>query len=265
MTSEHERPIDPSVTAEPEMKPGLDSSTDDERAASRRRFLGRGAVAGLFLAGAGSAQAAKKIRRAPANSGSSGGGSDVGVSADRVRYNQGLPDLYPGWNKVNFNQIRVDEEAHVAFLVSALGSSARPRPTFQGLEQATLLQFVETSFVLENTGVAAYGGAAPLIYEKAYLSAAASILTIEARHSGYLGVLLNRTPDLFSKSFDNPPGLDVIVGNAAPFIANLNGGPALSFSTTPSDENDIAILNFALALEYLEEEFYEINYKKFYG
>ena len=237
---------------------------DQEARGSRRGFLTKTAAAALIVSGTGVAHAANRNSRrrsAPV------GARDGGVSADRARRpirSMGLPDLYPDWNKVNFHQILTDENAHVAFLVTALGSSARPKPTFKGLEQATVHDFAEASFVLENTGVAAYGGAAPLIFDKGYLAAAASILTIEARHSGYLGTLLNRTTDLFSKSFDVPPGFDVVIGNAAPFIVSLNGGPPLAFSETPSDTNDVAILNVALALEYLEQEFYQINVNKFF-
>ena len=176
-----------------------------------------------------------------------------------------LPCLYSGWNAKNFSQIRTDENAHVAFLVNALGNYARPEPAFKNLVQPDAVTFAKTSFVLENTGVGAYLAAAPIIYNSEYLAAAASILTIEARHAGYLGVLFNETTDLNGSSFDHPISIQTVINNASPFLAGLNGGPPLTFSTTPSAENDVAILNFALALEYLEREYYNTNVHRFFG
>jgi hypothetical protein len=174
-----------------------------------------------------------------------------------------LPSLYPGENQREFQAIQEHENAHVAFLVNALGANARPQPSFVDFTQPNLLAFVQTSRALENTGVGAYLGAAPIIFNKAYLAAAGSILTIEARHSGYINVLLNliMTDNAVGDvvNFDVPLTQEQVVANAGPFITSLNGGPPLSFSTTPSAENDIAILNFALALEYLEAAFYNTN------
>ena len=58
----------------------------------------------------------------------------------------------------NFRDIRRHENAHVQFLVDALGNQARPRPTFRNLGQRTYRDFVATSKALENTGVGAYLG-----------------------------------------------------------------------------------------------------------
>jgi hypothetical protein len=203
------------------------------------------------------------FRRSAAAAASAAG---VGMFADRdaVAGNPNyLPSLYPNENVMEFEAIQAHENAHVAFLVNALGAYARPQPSFINLVQPNLVTFARTSQALENTGVGAYLGAAPAIYTSAYLAAAGSILTIEARHAGYLNVLLNGivTNNVYgnSQNFEMPLTVDQVVALAGPFITSLNGGPPLTFSTTPSAENDYAILNFALALEYLEAAFYNAN------
>lgn len=180
-----------------------------------------------------------------------------------------LPSLYPNENVLEFQTIQADEQAHVKFLVNALGADARPMPTFQNLEMNNLQQFVQNSMVFENTGVGAYLGAAAYIDNVQYLVAAAGIMDIEARHAGYLNVLNNRkmTQNVLgqSPSFEVALTMQQVVNLVSPYVVSLNGGPPLTFSTIPSAENDIAILNFALALEYLEMTFYNINVPKFTG
>jgi Ferritin-like domain len=158
-----------------------------------------------------------------------------------------------------FREIRRDEDAHVSFLKTALGSAARPKPTFKGLAQSQMSAFIELAQVFENVGVGAYLLAAPVIVSKQYLAAAASILTIEARHAGYLNNITGK-PLSTNGSFDVVIPQATVVKDVLPFIASLNGGsnPANALS------NDVDILNFALLLEYLEAHFYDINVPKFF-
>jgi hypothetical protein len=180
-----------------------------------------------------------------------------------------LPSLYQGENVKEFQAIQAHENAHVAYLIDAIseaGGTPRPKPSFVNLTQPDLVTFAHTSQALENVGVGAYLGAAPYIAEHAYVGAAGSILAIEARHAGYLDVLLDQimTYNINGKapSFEMPLTAAKVVEHAGPFITSLNGGPPLTYSTDPADlgpANDIMILNFALALEYLESTFYNIN------
>ncbi len=83
-----------------------------------------------------------------------------------------------------------DENAHVAFLKKALGSKAAKEPTFNFKGANTNAEmFMKTAQVLENTGVHAYSGQALNIKSAAYVKAAISILTIEARHASVIGLL----------------------------------------------------------------------------
>lgn len=164
--------------------------------------------------------------------------------------------------------VQEHENSHVAALLSVLGTNARPKPTFQNLTSSSVFQFLTLAKALENTGVGAYLGATPAIDSPATLSSAASIALIEARHAGFFNSLTSRpvTENVLGdeQDFELPLTAEEVVAIASPYVASLNGGPALSYSTTRSPANDIDILNFALALEYLEAEYYNSNVPLFY-
>lgn len=122
-----------------------------------------------------------------------------------------------------------------------------------------------TAQALENTGVGAYLGAAPALQSKAFLAAAGSIATVEARHAGAVNFIEDDPVTQNNADFDTPLTPEQVVAAAGGFVASLNGGPPLTYSSTPSAANDIAILNFALALEYLEAEFYNVNAQFYQG
>ena len=172
--------------------------------------------------------------------------------------------------RYSFRSIEDHEHDHVDFLVKALGKSARPKPTFHTLVMPTLAKFLSASQAFENTGVAAYLAAAPYINSQEYLGAAGSIMTIEARHSSYLNVLMGdpltgHASDLTDdENFESTLTQAAVVAAVSPFIARLNGGQPPAFSTTKSEANDVDILNFALLLEYLEAQFYVENVKRYF-
>jgi len=231
---------------------------------SRRSFLkNTGLIAGpaaaaLFMSG--TAEAAKPSRT---TTGNNTGGNSTGFR---------LPELYPGWNARNFKEIQFDENSHVPaienYIQHNLGGTHRPRPNFKNLAQPNIQLFAALSSVLENTGASAYLGAAPVIFSKTTLATALSIAEVEAYHSGYLNTLVNYPIVPNASPFAIPFTIGQVLSNASYFLVDLNGGPPLTFDPNPanaSPQNDIAILNFALALEYLEQEYYNINVPNFFG
>ena len=86
------------------------------------------------------------------------------------------------------------ERAHVAFLHKALGSHARPRPSFSFAEATRHERsFLDAAVLLENTTVLAYNGQAANLTKPA-LAAAAEIVSVEGRHAGWVSDLARRPP-----------------------------------------------------------------------
>jgi len=93
------------------------------------------------------------------------------------------------------------ENAHVQFLRGALGARAVAKPRFDfGDIPADPTRFATTARVLEDTGVAAYNGQAQNL-TKATLAAAASIVSVEARHAAWIRDILQTNPT--PKAFDD--------------------------------------------------------------
>jgi hypothetical protein len=165
------------------------------------------------------------------------------------------------------NEIAYEEQEHVRFLRSALGSAAVPMPSidltfFSSLAvtagiasansgsgafspYASFDALLTGAFVFEDVGVTAYAGAAPMISSAGvtagYLTAAAGILAVEAYHAGYIRTALtsraiaagsaNAYPYLGYANQIEAVRADLTVGNTA---APNNSGSVETLLTLPS-------------------------------
>jgi hypothetical protein len=149
-------------------------------------------------------------------------------------------------------EIAVDERNHVTFLRSALGNAkvARPainlRESFAAAAKAAGLgdgfdpfaseeAFLIGSFVFEDVGVTAYHGAAALINNKDYLTAAAGILAVEAYHASIVRLImyqlgLQDAAQAISDLRDAAGGSEADQGIVVNGMANI----------VPTDSNSIA-------------------------
>jgi rubrerythrin len=85
------------------------------------------------------------------------------------------------------------ERAHVAFLRRTLGSEARRRPTIEFDSLTSPASFTATAIALEDLAVAAYNGQGPNLTKPA-LAAAGKIVSVEARHAGWIRDIAGRNP-----------------------------------------------------------------------
>ncbi|HEY2157503.1 MAG TPA: ferritin-like domain-containing protein [Isosphaeraceae bacterium] len=178
------------------------------------------------------------------------------------------PSLFPGQNARTFAEIRADENAHVAYLQNALGSNAFPQPQFQNrtIPSNNPTLFVATAAIFENTGVGAYLAGWAFVTQPT-LAKAAGVLADEASHSGYLNTLINLPIVLNGAPIAPPFSPTGVLQNIGALVVDMTFPQQLVaiISTTPSAQNDVAILPFALLLEYLEAAYYNTDVRTFFG
>lgn len=151
-----------------------------------------------------------------------------------------LQAQFSATNKAALDLIRTDETNHVTFLRSVLGTAAITAPPtstfdFTGgkggapgpfvavfTDAATYLAVAQS---LEDTGVRAYKGGAPLLMSnKTVLTAALNIHSVEARHASRLRTMRRALPNNNNAS----QGLPVAPYNTAPksWISGTDNGGA---------------------------------------
>ena len=174
---------------------------------TRGAFLARGALAAGALYGAAAAGPALTRALAHAKHGAFSGG-DLGivnfaltlekVEADFYKRALAVRDLTPAARRL-LESIAKNEDEHVRQLSQTLqqiGGKAEPAPRTRFPELTGQDDVLRVAVELEDTGVAAYNGAATQIQSADLLQAAASIAQVEARHAGALRELAGEPPTL---------------------------------------------------------------------
>lgn len=116
--------------------------------------------------------------------------------------------------------IRDHEQGHVDTLtdvITQLGGTPVEEATYDfGYTDAQ--SFLATAAAIENLGVSAYDGAGQYIETPDLLTAAGSIVAVEARHAAYLNLITGAEP--YPSAFETPMSPDEVLGVAGPFIVS---------------------------------------------
>ncbi len=209
---------------------------------TRRRFLGKaaagGVATGVLFGGLGAFATAQ----------SGGGGiSDLTILnfalalefLERDFYAEALEEAgLEGEMQTYAETLREHEATHVDTLSSTireLGGTPVSKPDFDFMDTTSSPDsFLETAVQLEETGVAAYQGAAPSISSKEILTAAASILPVEAFHTAW-GRTLQEGEGLPAPAAFNEPMTPQQVIAAVNELGFVEGGLSLDALAGPAN------------------------------
>ncbi|QEC42023.1 ferritin-like domain-containing protein [Pseudobacter ginsenosidimutans] len=138
------------------------------------------------------------------NTGVNLGGGDIGIlnyayaleQLEAAFYTQVIASQYTGISASELallTDIRDHEVAHREFFRAALAGNAigSLQVDFSKVDFSSRTSVLNTAKAFEDLGVAAYNGAGKLITTKAYLELAGKIVSVEARHAGYIRDLLS--------------------------------------------------------------------------
>ncbi|GAA5932133.1 ferritin-like domain-containing protein [Sporobolomyces koalae] len=131
-------------------------------------------------------------------------------------------------------QVAYDEHAHVEFLTTALkaaGVENPPQACTYNFPYTDIKSFLALSQVVEGLGVSAYLGAAGDISTPGYVTAAGSILTVEARHNAFVRLLNSYPP---AQPFDTPLSASAVVGAASALFKECPSGSAPTIQAPPA-------------------------------
>lgn len=141
-----------------------------------------------------------------------------------------------------FKSIQNDEATHSVVLQGILKTLGETPITSCSFSFDSVLTDVATmaatARVVENVGVSAYLGGATLLTDPVLLTAAASILTVEARHQSLLNIL-SGSGTAIPAAFDIPMKPNEILAIASPFFSGpcdlgVPPNPVLSLTNTGS-------------------------------
>jgi hypothetical protein len=191
---------------------------------TRESFLLRSTLAGA--AAYGTLSATGLVTRALADA----GGGDVGILnyaltleyLETAFYTQAATSVkgLSSYESKLTRELRDNEAEHVDALVATikkLGGKPVAKPQFAfGGAFASRAAYLKTANTLEDTGVSAYNGAAPMIASGEVLGAAGSIVQVEARHAAMIRLVRSKPPA--PSAFDKASDMDAVLAAVKPLI-----------------------------------------------